>query len=286
MKKNQLLTLCLTILLAHMGVAQEFSETIQKSESFASKSKDNLLVVYNVEGSIHVEGYHGDTVQISAKKKVKGNNQRQLEHGKTEIGVKTATKGNIIYVYLDSPYTEFNVDTGRFSHEGSWTGNHYHYTLDYTIKIPKQTSVELSTINRGDIFVKNVDAKDLTVKNINGGITMEHVAGKTYVNALNRDIAISYSKNPPEDSVFKSLNGDITLQVQKGLNADVSFKTLNGDIYTNFETKSINNGANLNKKGGKRGTKYKIDKNTEFQIGNGGIRMDFDLLNGDVTIKG
>lgn len=285
MKSNQIMYLCIALVLSTATIsAQEHSETLTATESFSSNS-DNLMVVYNIEGDITVESHSGSSVEISVVKKIKGNNQRQLEQGKQEIGMKTAINGNILYVYMDSPYTEFNLETGRFNHRGPWDGIKYKYRLDFTIKVPRNTSLELSTVNRGSILVKNVEATDLTIKNINGPITMENVAGKTYVDALNKDINISYSKNPSGDSVYNSLNGDINISVQEGLNADVSFKTLNGDIYTNLETRTSNASMNMTKKKGRKGTKYKMNKDTQFQIGSGGIKMDFDLLNGNVTIK-
>jgi DUF4097 and DUF4098 domain-containing protein YvlB len=285
MKTNQIISLCIALVLGTATItAQEHKETLTATESFSGNT-DNLLVVYNIEGDITVESHNGNSVEISAVKKMTGNNERQLNQGKQEIGMKTATDGNIMYVYMDSPYTEFNLATGRFNHRGPWDGIKYHYRLDFTIKVPRNTSLELSTVNRGVILVKNVEAKDLTIKNVNGPITMENVAGKTYVDALNKDINISYSKNPTEDSVYKTLNGDVNISVAKGLNADVSFKTLNGDIFTNLETRTSSSGMNMIKKKGKKGTKYKMNKDTQFQIGSGGVKMDFDLLNGDVTIK-
>ncbi len=286
MKKLQSITTVLCLLIVGTMFAQKHSETLTDTKQFPSNSSENLLVVYNVNGSIKVEGTNSNTVSISVKKSISGNNNRQLEQGKQEIGIKVETKDDIIYVYHDSPYTEFDLETGRFSHKGPWNGIKYDYLLDITIKVPKNTNLELSTINRGDIFAKRVEANDITVSNINGAITLEDISGKTYANALNKDINISYSKNPNKDSRFASLNGDININVQGGLNADVSFKSLNGDIYTNLETRTSNSGIKMSKGKGKKGTKYKMNKNTEFQIGSGGIRMDFDVLNGDVTIKG
>jgi hypothetical protein len=267
--------------------AQKHSETIKEDVQFPSQSSDNLLVVYNIEGSVEVEGYSGNTVQVVGDLEIKGNNTRQLEQGKSEISMKVASHNDIIYVYLDTPDTKFNPETGRYGHNNNnWNGNRYHYTLDIKIKVPRSTNLELSTINKGVVVAKNIDANDISASNINGPISLENVSGKTYVNALNKDINISYSKNPTEESTFKSLNGDINISVQKGFNADVSFKTLNGEIYTNIDTKIKPSKVSSTKnRSSKKGTKYKMNANTEFSIGNGGVQLNFDLLNGNVTIK-
>ena len=170
--------------------AQKFSETIKEERKFPSQSSDNLLVVNNVYGSVIVEGYNGDTVKIEAEINIEGNNQRQLEQGKKEVNVKVESNDDIIYVYLDSPYTSFDLETGRYSHSSQWNQMRYEYTLDFIIKVPSNTNLELSAINDGVIEASNIDAKSISASNINGPITLKNVAGKTYVNALNRDINI------------------------------------------------------------------------------------------------
>jgi hypothetical protein len=267
-------------------VAQTFNETLSETASFANTSDDNLLVVNNISGFIEVEGYNGSEVQITAEKTIKAKNQRILEQGKSEVSMKVAQKDGVIYVYVETPNSTFNIDTGRFNHSGQWQEVRYSYLYNIKIKVPKNTSIDLRAINRGGIVVRNIEAKELSANNINGPITFEDVAGQTFVNALNKDISIRYTKNPTAASVYKSLNGDINLTMQNGLNADVKFKTLNGDIYTNLETTVMPSATKMKSSKGKHGTKYKMNSNSEFMIGNGGVELDFDLLNGSVTIKG
>lgn len=270
--------------------AQEFSETLKKEASFSNQSSENLLVVNNVYGSINVEGYSGDSIQIEAVKSIFGKKGRTLsttalENGKKEVGIKVVSKGKTVYVYLDTPYSSFNFETGRFMHNEYNVKRKYSYTLDITIKVPNNSSLKLSAVNKGEIVVENIDAKEIKANNINGAITLNQVAGKIDVNALNKDINVSFSKNPTSDSHFNSLNGDINILAKKGLNADVFFKSLNGDIYTNINTTIKPSKAKIEKKEGRKGTKYKVGSNSAFSFGDGGIQLNFDLLNGDVTIK-
>ena len=208
-----------------------------------------------------------------------------LENGKKEVGIKVVSKGKTVYVYLDTPYSSFNFETGRFMHNEYNVKRKYSYTLDITIKVPNNSSLKLSAVNKGEIVVENIDAKEIKANNINGAITLNQVAGKIDVNALNKDINVSFSKNPTSDSHFNSLNGDINILAKKGLNADVFFKSLNGDIYTNINTTIKPSKAKIEKKEGRKGTKYKVGSNSAFSFGDGGIQLNFDLLNGDVTIK-
>ena len=278
-------TLIIAVFVAESIYGQEFRETLSETMAFDSKNAENKLVVYNINGPVHVESYSGDQVEISVEKRIRANSQKQVDKGKEEIGVNVEKHENIIYVYLRSPHVEFNKETGKFKHEGNWDEDAYRSRLEYTIKVPQGTNLKLSTINNGEISVENVQAQKIKASNINGPITMENIAGQVHVNALNRDINLSFASNPTDDSEFHSLNGDINITVQRGLNADVSFESLNGEIYTNLETTMLPSKLEKSNRSGKRGTKYKIDHNARFRIGDGGVNWDFKLLNGDVTIK-
>ena len=285
MKTLKAVTLFFAILAVGIVLAQESTETLTQQISFDNNSSDNRLVVYNVAGSINIESYNGSAIDITAEKTIKAKTNKELERGKSEIGMNVEKHGNTIFVYLKSPNTKFDPKSEKFRNEGKWGKNDYESSLDYTIKVPQGTNLKLSAINEGSILVKNVQAKAIRASHINGPITMENIAGKIQVNALNRDIDISFASNPTEDSTFDTLNGDVNLTVQKNLNADVSFKSLNGDIYTNLETTYLPSQSTSSKNSKSHGTKYKIDNNSKFRIGSGGVNLEFNLLNGDVTIK-
>ncbi|MEX0275654.1 MAG: DUF4097 family beta strand repeat-containing protein [Flavobacteriaceae bacterium] len=268
--------------------AQEFTETLKRELQFASPSHTNVLTVQNVNGSIHVEGYNGQTVLVEVRKTITAKSQTYLEKGKREIGIAVEEQGDKLFVYLDSPWTYFDVEKGRFAHHENY--NHrekqrYRYHLDFTIKVPRRTGLHLGTMNNGDVFVRDVQGALMKVNNLNGAITLENVAGKTHVSALNRDINITYADNPREDSHYHSLNGDINVTFKGGLDADVTFKSLNGHFYTNYDVVALRPEVTTKKMEGKKGIKYKVDSKESFRIGDGGIQLDFNLLNGDALVK-
>ncbi len=268
--------------------SQEFQEAIKKELQFASSNAKNVLHVQNVNGSIDIKGYNGNTILVEVKKVIRAKNQECLEEGKQEIGISVEEQGNQIYVYLKSPWTYFDLDKGRFSHHENYQYHErpkYRYHLDFTIKVPRKTGLNVGTMNSGDIFVKDVQGSLMKVNNLNGAITLENVTGTTDANALNRDINISYASNPREDSSYNSLNGDINVTFKDGLNADVSFKSMNGDLYTNFDTTVLQAEVTQKEVKGKKGVRYKVDSKEAFRIGSGGVKLDFNLLNGDALVK-
>lgn len=281
--KNKIFIICL--LLVTVTYAQEFNETIKKELQFDQTTDENFLVVDNVNGPIKVEGYNGSLVKVEAHKSINAYNSRALEQGKKEIGIKIEKIDNTIYVYLDSPYSRFNRETGSFSHNEHNVRRNYKYKIDFTIKVPLTTNIEVKTMNNGNVNVQNIHAKTIVANNLNGAISLDNISGKTHVNALNRDIDISYKTKPMDGSTYKSLNGDINVTVNSDLNADVAFKTLNGGFYTNLSTTNLKPETTLSTYKKRRGTKYKLNSKKQFRIGNGGSKLSFDLLNGDATIK-
>ena len=272
------------------------SEEIIKEElTFLRNSPNNIVVVDNVYGSIDVEGYEGSTIQIEVIKKIYADTQEELQKGKEEIGMKSVKKDDAVYIYMDSPYSTFDLETGQFEHREYYNSykrsyehrkkRMYRYQMDFKVRVPKNSSIDIKAVNDGDITIKNVQGKLLIVHNINGAIEMTNVSGQTDVNALNKDISITYAENPTEESWYRSLNGDIKIFFKEDLDASISYKTLNGGFYTNFEVEKTNPIYKTSEETRSKGTKYKINSNRHFKIGNGKVHLHFDQLNGDAIVK-
>ncbi len=284
MKKLVLCTFLITLIGVQTAEAQkeEFKENIRKELSFETSNANNLLEVYNLNGSITVEGYDGKTVQLVAAKWIGARNSDDLELGKKEIGVKILQDADKIVVYPDVPNMHYK--DGRFT---SIDCNNYHelsyyHKLDFTLKVPRNIKLEVGAINDGEVLVTNTRGSFLKANNINGGIELVNVSGRTDVHSINGEVKISYSENPKEDSNYYSLNGDINISYQKGLSAEIGFKSMNGELFTDFDiakqfTKTSKNNANKN-------GKFKYEARPVVQIGSGGLSHNFETLNGNVII--
>ena len=286
--KNTIQVLAILLVTSNM-IAQEARDTLKEEVSFPSNGVDNILVVNNVNGSITLEAYSGSTVKIETERIIKGKKSAlsndAIAKAQAEIGLNVEQRGKKIYVFLDSPYSKMDFEKDAFSHTEMNSRREYNYTLNMNIKVPANTNVKVSTVNNGDILIRDIKAKEIEVNNINGAISLQNVSGKIDANALNKDIDIVYAENPKQDSKFNSLNGDINIKVSEALNANVSFTSLNGDLFTNMVTENMTAKLkpSLHKDG--KGKSYKADKATQTKFGNGGVQLDFNVLNGDVTIK-
>ena len=276
------------LLCTQLLTAQKFNETISEELSFSSNSPENMLVVQNINGPISVEGYGGSSIKIEAEKTISAKRQSDLEDGKREIEVKIEEIGNRIYAYVKSPNNDFNTALGKYKNHHNndqWVKLDYRFHVSFKLKVPRTTNVKLATMNDGDIYAKDVQSEEIIVSNLNGAITLENISGRTDVNALNKDINITYYKNPNGDSKYQSLNGDVNVTFKEDLNADVSFKSLNGDLYTNYDATKLKPELIKKKTKNGKGIKYNMSSNQSYRIGKGGIKLDFNLLNGDATLK-
>lgn len=264
---------------------QEFRETINKEASFGTTGAEHTLEVYDLNGSITVEGYEGDKVLIEAEKLVRDPDPKDVELGKKEIGVNVLVEGDKIVVYPQIPNMEYR--DGRFTNscQDHWEELPYDHKLDFHIKMPKNARLKVSTINQGEVLVKNTAGSFIDANNINGGIVLEHITGETHLNCINGDVSVSYTQNPTKPCRYYALNGKMDIVYQKNLSANILFKSMNGDLYTDFDIEKQFTKVDKGLSGKGTKAKFKFEAKPAIQIGQGGTDMEVETLNGDVTIK-
>ncbi|UOY07899.1 DUF4097 family beta strand repeat-containing protein [Muricauda sp. SCSIO 64092] len=284
--KQLAVMLVVLFLVPVLGRSQDkvFKETIEKELSFAHQNRENTLVLKNIFGPITVEGYSGKTIQISVDKEITARNQEDLELGKKELSLKVVEQENRLVVHPDAPYINYNEKGLRFDWCNNYEEPDYKHKLSFKVKVPRGINLNISTVNDGDIYVANTSGNFIKVNNINGGIDLKNVEGKTNLHCINGAVNVSYASNPNEASRYYSLNGDITITYQTALSADVSFKSMNGELFTDFdvERQYVRTKKETSKK---REGKFKYESTPIVQIGNGGLQLEFETLNGNVFIK-
>ncbi len=270
--------------------AQKHTEVIKKDLQFSSINSNNVLTVNNINGSISIEGYSGKKILLEVKKTITGKTQAKLEKGKKEIELGIYEEDDGMIVYTKTPCSDVRYEK---SDDNSWNwrtwknncnwGSGIHFNFDITIKIPYDLNIDVSTVNDGDIVVKNVSG-GVKANNINGNIALKKIAGRTYAHTINGDVDIEYSKNPGKDSKYYSLNGDINAYFQKGLSAKLTFESFNGDFFTDFDNIEMMPTL-VQKKAKEKGIKYKVGGKSNMKIGNGNVLLDFETFNGNVYVK-
>jgi DUF4097 and DUF4098 domain-containing protein YvlB len=293
-------TIVIVILAALMNTvvfAQSFQETITKELTFEKQSSDNAVLIANMNGNVKVTGYQGDKVIVEVKKSVFGKTEARLEKGKKVLQLGVIDRADTLIFFIEDGCNSFGrLDKRR--HQGNhfkgwgynWNCNdgdcerhhEFDYKMDFTVRVPAGVNVIVSTINDGDISVENV-AGAIKANNINGSIRLSNLMREADASTINGDVDVEYTMNPKSECRFYSLNGDINALFQKGLAANLSFESFNGDFYTNVnEIQSLPVMVEKSAKG--EGIRYKINGN-RYQIGNGGVFLDFETFNGNVYLK-
>lgn len=261
----------------------EHKEHVSKEFTIAAgQSAKNVLAIYNINGSIKVEGYNGDKVVLEIDKKITAKTQDVLDQGKAEFKLEIEQDADSIIAYIANPF-DSRPNRGRRNWDGPKI--HYNFELDFTVKVPYSLNLHVSTVNGGDINVNDVTGS-LGIRNVNGAIKVVNAKGKADMHTINGNVEVNYLTVPPGESDFKTLNGDVKISYPATLAVDCQFKTFHGDFYTDFpnvETlpvRVVKNAENHDNK-----TIYKLSTETFIRIGNGGPTYKFETFNGNIYLK-
>ncbi|GAB3298895.1 DUF4097 domain-containing protein [Hymenobacter humi] len=263
--------------------SKEATEKISKEFTLTADAARSTFALYNVFGSVRVEGHAGNKVVVEATKTIRSDDAATLEQGKKEVKLGFTQRGDSVVVYMAEPFDS----RPHNDNQRSW--NHrdieYHYEFDFVVKVPYAMNLRVSTVNNGSMEVKDVTGP-LNVGNVNGSISLLNVKGTTRAHTVNGNVDATYAANPSGASSYHTINGKIRVKYPANLGADLHFKSMHGEFYTDFpnaEILPVKVTKNQEGKGG--GTVYKLSKDTAVRIGKGGPDFRFETLNGDVTVS-
>ena len=158
----------------------------------------------------------------------------------------------------------------------------------FSVKIPKQASLSLSCVNRGDIYVENISG-ELEIENINGSVTLKDISGSVMAHSLNKKLEVNLLEITPDKPMsFSTMNGDIDVTFPANLKADIKIKSDNGDVYSDFEIQKVDKPKNVVEENNREDDgKYRIRMEKAFYgtINGGGPEFQFTSFQGDILIR-
>jgi hypothetical protein len=270
LKNVKLLVVSMLLLFAIKITAQE---TV--SIPLSSPDKEGFLKMGIINGSISVKGTNAKEVKITGTKR----EGKKYYNGRTSNKNNTNGLKRISNNSLEFSAEEYdNVVHIKSSVQG---------TTDFEIEVPKNFSLKISTINKGEIYVENVNGT-MDISNLNGKITLKDISGSVSADALNKDIIVNFIKVTPNVAMaFSSMNGDIDITFPKSLKANIKVKSDRGEIYTDFDLKASPSKAKVTKDNSSKGNAYrvKVEKWILGSVNGGGPELLFKNFNGDVIIR-
>jgi len=159
--KNIKLIVIVVIAFVATGLSGQEKSIDLFSVPLSNPENPGKLVINQLTGSIHVVGYEGKEVVIKAsfgseKQHYVDVDQRdglkRIPNSALDIGAEE--KNNVVHVINEQWNKVTNLE----------------------VKVPKNFSLKLSTVNDGNISVKGVNG-EMEISNVNGEITLESVSG-------------------------------------------------------------------------------------------------------------
>lgn len=266
-------------------VAQDHTEKIVKELRFNRKSPSNVLKIENINGFVHVETHNSDKVLIEVERIIKPRTADGLEKSK-ELSLEFEVSGDSIISYLKAPYIQSHR-TGSSNRGVNITGElGYRFTHNFTIKVPQNTNIALTTINNGDVKIKDLTASYIHANNVNGSILLDNISGDVDAQTVNGSVVAKYRENPKKQARLETLNGNVELLYRKSLSATINFSAFNGDFYTDLEdlqqlapkVEKVSNRSGAT-------TTYKLGKESTYKTGAGAASLYLKTFNGKVIVK-
>lgn len=241
-----------------------------------------IVVVDNIQGDVIVESTGSEQVELSLEIWIEAKSQRSMEKAKNELQLGEQLSGDSIIFYTKAPFIK------RTSWGSGWTNDvnlskdalGYDFKYQYKVKVPRKTTVDAHTINKGDVFVSNVDGP-IKVCNVNGAVEIKNARKVLQASTVNGDLTINFLENPKEAIGFNTVNGDFNLELPEDFSAQIFFDSMNGELYTAFDYKELRPIVQKSREHGK----FKIASKTGVEIGEGGPQLSFKSINGNVYLK-
>jgi DUF4097 and DUF4098 domain-containing protein YvlB len=224
--------------------------------------KANLL-----NGSIIVKAYEGKEVIVEAR-------ARQEESGSSRGMKRIPISSTGLNVEEENNQVKINADSTQRA-------------VDITISVPVRTSLNLRTVNDGDINVTGVDG-EIDVNDVNGNVTLTKIAGNAVAHALNGKVLVTFTRVNAKPMAFSSLNGDIDVTFPADLKANISLASDRGDVYSDFDVVMQQRAPQQVVEDSRgQGGRYRvhIDKAIRGTINGGGQEIQFKNFNGSIYIR-
>jgi len=159
--------------------------------------------------------------------------------------------------------------------------------VNLEIQVPQNFNLKLSSINHGDLVVRNVNG-NFELDNVNGGITLENVSGNAVANTTNGPVKANFLKwDNKSPMAFSTLNGDVDITLPAGSKFNAKLNSDRGEVYTDFDLARDAKQAPAKSAGRTDGGVYRVSI-AEFITGKangGGAEIMVKNMNGNIYLR-
>ncbi len=246
-----------------MCLAQQ-QETITVPLSSPGQPGKLEIMIHN--GSIKVEGYNGQEVEIE----ISGDTDKDIQRDNSRGTLKRI------------PNNAIDVDITEYENTVEIHGTNRR--TDFRVKVPKNFSMVLGSHHNSDIHVKGVNG-EMEVQSHHGSIELHDIGGTVIAGTHHGTIlATLNSVMNDKPMAFSTYHGDIEVSFPANFSGTTKIKTVRGEVFTDFEMDLKSSNPEKNKtQHGKH--EIKLAGWIVGEIGNGGEEHMFTTHHGDVIIR-
>lgn len=275
--RHQLLPLGVVALLLAGRLSAHAQNTPVKEQlvvALSAPGKPGALRVKQVAGSIHIVGYNGKDVVIDAVAR-EGGRRREREQTPAETGgLRRLDRAD-----------GFELTATEKENRVTLSNDSWRRGIDLTIKVPQNFSLQVATVNDGNITVENVNG-ELEISNVNGSIQLSNVSGSALLNTVNGSLTANFrsvTANVPMS--FSNVNGKIDVTFPSNTKANLKLKSDRGAIYSDFDM-AVEKAAKPTTTTAQNGV-YRISRETwtTGKINGGGAEITMKSLQGNLYIR-
>jgi len=262
----------------------DFNRDVVKVEkTYEVENPESMTVIIdNIQGDVTVEATDGKLVIVSLEIQIDADSDASLQKAKKDLQFGEQISSDSLVFYTKAPFIQ------RKSWSKGWCNNvhikmetlGYDFKYQYTVKVPKNVMLTAQTINKGDVYVQNVDGA-IKASNVNGSVEIKNARKVLHASTVNGDITINFLENLKEAVAFNTVNGDFNFEMPENFSALVYFDSMNGDLYSAFDYQRLGPEVERSNKNGK----YRIKTKSGVSIGAGGPQLSFKNINGNVYLK-
>ncbi len=254
-------TTLLTVLAAALLGAIPAGATTREElldETYSFQPGDTLALS-NTNGSVTIGTWDRSEIRVEAVKKVRHRDEDRAQEVMDQL-----------LIEIEQSAGRIDIETRYPKFGDSWlSGWNVSANVEYTITVPQQADLDVSTVN-GKVAVVGVRGR-LDVRTTNGGIRIDDAGGTVQAKTTNGGIdAELHQIDAGEDLSFRTTNGSITVSLPEEIQATLTARTTNGSIKTDFPVQVV----------GKM-SRTRI----EGEINGGGGKLDLKTTNGGIKIR-
>jgi hypothetical protein len=212
-------------------------------------SAGGSFVLENVNGSVHVDGWDRDEVEVSAVK-TSTNEFRDVQQVKIEVD--------------NSKPGQIAVHTLYPKGEGAEVAVEYHVHVPYRVLLGS-----IGTVN-GSVIVRGVEGGG-ELRSVNGNVEVSNCSGRFSEKTTNGDIRLELHQLLEGGPMnLETVNGSVLLGLPVGAKADLKVLSMNGDVYSELPVPRISGAL--------------APHAFKAKLGNGGGEISVRTVNGGIRL--